>query len=267
MHESRWLALAKQVPVGSSLRVYHGAERRPNMVVRNLPDKWSAYCFHCKEYASKRKDFVMVKEEQAIMNNTKELKAVSLCDDKAQWVAPLHDIVSFLHEKHMSFSLIQPYNPEWDTERNRLVLTLPEGKLGRDIYGLSKAKWFVYNNTVTYGSTCGTNQIIKDKVILTEDIFSAIKAQAYAPEWQAIALLGSNLNKDLLRRIIRTKPHVHVMLDNDDAGIKGASKVVKKLRLHGISVAYSFPTHGDPKDMNKEWFDERLNYLKGTIEG
>ena len=118
METEEWLQEAQRLPVGSSKRIYHGAERRPNLVVRNLPDKWTAYCFACKEYA----------EEQSIINQDQVNMTglYSLTDPRV----PLRRIVYFLHTKHMSLSLIQPYNPRWDARRKRLTIDLPDGRLG-----------------------------------------------------------------------------------------------------------------------------------------
>ncbi len=44
MHRSEWLDQCKRVPVGQTRRVVHGAEGRPNLVLYNNPDSWSAYC-------------------------------------------------------------------------------------------------------------------------------------------------------------------------------------------------------------------------------
>ena len=50
LDRSEWLAEAQSLMVGASKRVYHGAETRPNLVLRNEPEGWSAYCFSCKQH-------------------------------------------------------------------------------------------------------------------------------------------------------------------------------------------------------------------------
>ena len=257
METEEWLQEAQRLPVGSSKRIYHGAERRPNLVVRNLPDKWTAYCFACKEYAEVRKSYVRIEEEQSIINqdqvNTSGL--YNLTDPRV----PLRRIVYFLHTKHMSLSLIQPYNPRWDARRKRLTIDLPDGRLGRDIYGTNPAKWYVYWNSVQYGSAFGTNELTAQNIILTEDMFSAIKAQRFLPDTQCIALLGTALTRGVEQALLHCKPRmVHLMLDGDETGYKGSYNVLRRLKLLGIPCVMQNPERGDPKDQNRAWFETKF---------
>ena len=256
MEDFEWLQEAQKLPLGQSARIYHGAERRPNLVVRNLPDKWTAYCFSCKEYAEVRKTYVKIGEEQSIVNQhqVEPTGLYSMTDPRV----PLHTIVYFLHTKHMSLSLIQDWNPRWDAKRKRLTIDLPDGMIGRDIYGYSQAKWYVYRNAVQYGSA-STNEITKDHIILTEDMFSAIKAQKYLPDTQCIALLGTALTKGLERALLRSQPKmVHLMLDGDEAGYKGSERILRRLRLLGIPCIMQNPEKNDPKDQSRAWFNQQM---------
>lgn len=257
MEDFEWLQEAQRLPLNGQARIYHGAERRPNLVVRNLPDKWTAYCFSCKEYAEVRKTYVKIGEEQSIINQEQVNMTglYSLTDPRV----PLHHIVYFLHTKHMSLSLINRWNPQWDSVRKRLTIDLPDGRLGRDIYGYSKAKWYVYRNSVQYGSASGSNEITKDHIILTEDMFSAIKAQKFLPGTQCIALLGTALTRGLECALLRSRPSmVHLMLDGDEAGYRGSESVLRRLKLLGIPCVMQNPESGDPKDQNRAWFETKF---------
>ena len=44
-----WLQDAQALPVGRSERVYHGAEHRRNMLIKNKPAGWSCWCFSCQD--------------------------------------------------------------------------------------------------------------------------------------------------------------------------------------------------------------------------
>lgn len=258
MEEFEWLQEAQKLPLNGQARIYHGAERRPNLVVRNLPDKWTAYCFSCKEYAEVRKTYVKIGEEQSIANqdSVEPTGLYSLTDPRV----PLHSIVYFLHTKHMSLSLINRWSPQWDPKRKRLTIDLPDGRLGRDIYGHNQAKWYVYRNSVQYGSASGSNEITKEHIILTEDMFSAIKAQRYLPDTQCIALLGTSLTRGLECALLRSRPRmVHCMLDGDEAGYRGSQSLLRRLKLLGIPCIMQNPEKGDPKDQSREWF---INQMK-----
>ena len=134
-------------------------------------------------------------------------------------------------------------------------MNLPEGLIGRDITGRSTIKWYVYRNAVSFGSTL-TNDITKDVVVLTEDFFSAVKAQNYLPDYQAIACLGTRVCQDLLVRLIKTKPRVIIMFDGDKAGREGYIKAKRTLELAGLEVQYGLPETGDPKNQTESWFKQ-----------
>lgn len=57
-----WLQDAQALPVGRSERVYHGAERRQNMLVKNKPDGWACWCFSCQDGGFVPKEHVRLQE-------------------------------------------------------------------------------------------------------------------------------------------------------------------------------------------------------------
>lgn len=262
MQDYEWLQKAQSLPVFGSARVYHGSEHRPNMVVRNLPDKWSAYCFACKEYAEKRKEYVRIQEEQKAISRETISREISLFNKQAQWLAPMHDIAMFLHTKHMSIDLLRNYNPCWDITRKRLSIEVPSGKLGRDIYGMSKAKWYNYNRDLHYVSLWNSEGI-PEVSVLCEDTFSAIKGAHFVPNVEFIAVLGTAMNKHLESWLLHSQPKkVYLMLDGDQAGVDGCARIGRRLQLLGFNVINRSPEIGDPKDQNKEWFIDRLSDIK-----
>ena len=62
LHPDEWLREAKRLPIGRAARVYHGAEHRPNLVVKNLPDRYTCYCHRCHEGGVVLKEFVKVEQ-------------------------------------------------------------------------------------------------------------------------------------------------------------------------------------------------------------
>ena len=79
LHKEEWLKDAQALPIGRCNRIYHGAEHRPNLVVWNLEDRWSAYCHACKEGAVVKKDFVKIKRssEDPVHTFLQELLEIS----------------------------------------------------------------------------------------------------------------------------------------------------------------------------------------------
>lgn len=253
MQEYEWLPLAQALPIGSKRRVRHGAEHRENMVVQNRKDRWTAYCFACHEYAVKYKDCVKLTED--VPQNPSVIASkppvfVPMNDPNT----PIADVVNFLYSKHMSLSLLSKYQPMWETTKQRLCLHLQDVLIGRDIYGRDKAKWYNYAQACSYALIPEENPSKSGIITLAEDVFSAIKIKHYWPEVTSIALLGTVMHNDLLEYIQENATLVVIMLDADKAGREGATKIQRKLFLHGIPNILAIPDQGDPKDQEKDWF-------------
>lgn len=253
MQEYEWLPLAQALPIGGKRRVRHGAEHRENMVVQNRKDRWTAYCFACHEYAVKYKDCVKLTgdtPQNPSVIASKPPVFVPMNDPNT----PIADVVNFLYRKHMSLSLLDKYQPLWETTKQRLCLHLQDVLIGRDIYGRDKAKWYNYAQACSYALIPEENPSKSGIITLAEDVFSAIKIKHYWPEVTSIALLGTVMHNDLLEYIKENAKFVAIMLDADRAGIEGASKIRRKLNLHGIPNFSFFPDEGDPKDQSEAWF-------------
>jgi hypothetical protein len=82
-----------------------------------------------------------------------------------------------------------------------------------------------------------------DVLVLTEDILSAKRVSLHTEAW---SILGTAIPDPVLGQIIRTGKPVLVWLDPDDAGRKGTSKAVAKLRAYGVE-AKAIRTDRDPK--------------------
>lgn len=251
MQDYEWLDLAKSLPIGGSRRVRHGAEHRMNMVVQNLPDRWTAYCFACKEHAVKKKDIVKVVEDQ---NHNAIAPNAPVLHELTSTLCPLRDVVKFLAEKHLSLSMIKAGNPMWDANQKRLCLHLQDVLLGRDIYGCSPCKWYNYSQNKSYALIPKENTEACNTIVLTEDTLSALKISYYTKSILVIACLGTKLNTDLLMYLKEQNLPVCIMLDGDDAGKRGAIDMLRKLNLHGIKSTIVLPPDGkDPKDQSSDW--------------
>lgn len=260
MQEYEWLPLAQALPIGGKRRVRHGAEHRENMVVQNRKDRWTAYCFACHEYAGKYKDCVKFTEDEPENYSVIASKPPAF-DQIDAFSTPIADIVKFLHSKHMSLSMLRKYNPVWEKNKKRLCLHLQGVLIGRDIYGKDKAKWYNYAQEHSYALIPDENLSKCGIITLAEDVFSAIKIKHYWPNVTSIALLGTVMHNDLLEYIKENATAVVIMLDGDRAGREGATKIQRKLNLHGIPCICIMPEQGDPKDQTKEWFLQQSKNL------
>lgn len=260
MHTDEWLRQAKALPVGMSKRVYHGAERRTNLVVKNHPAYWSAYCQHCKTGGRVNKEYVSAAPVvvSVLSKDPGALRPLTLyTPDPA---IPYDKVGVFLHKKHMCLDYFVHLNPHWAAKDNRIVFITPQQMVGRDITEKSPAKWHKYSGYCSY-IPAKNSPLAGQNIILTEDLLSATKAQFFAPDgWLVVAMMGTTMYADLLAQLIQAK-HIIVMLDGDEAGQDGTVNVVRKLKLLGLSCSsYKLAATDDPKDMTGQWW---LDFYKG----
>lgn len=253
LHPDEWLKEAKRLPIGRSARVYHGAEHRPNLVVRNLPDRYTCYCHRCHDGGVVLKEFVKVQAPVVAVENTLSLPSDAVALSASTQSSYLSKVVGLLHSKGLSFPTVAGYNPRYSPSVNRLLLDVPGQTIGRAL-GSSCSKWVRYNATTSYVAPRGIS-VHGGRFFLCEDAFSALKAAFYLPDgWYPIAMLGTELHKDLLT-VLLTADLVLLAFDNDDAGIAGAIKATRKLRLLNISYRCEWCAVGnDPKNESSEWF-------------
>ena len=260
LHQSEWLHIAKRLPVGRTERVYHGAERRPNLVVRNLQDRYTVWCHACHKGGTVKKEFVKVQEEARPTNRKAGdpgfLRSINLASPDPN--VPYSDIVMFLHSKHMTLDYIQHLSPKWSAQDKRIVLATPDQVVGRDITETSHSKWYKYSGDCSY-VRAKTVDLKGKVVVLTEDLFSACKGQYFAPDdFAFVSLMGTSLYNDLLVQLLAAK-EVVMLLDGDDAGRAGVSDVTRALRLVGVQYKIvSVPEDQDPKDMAPQWWRNLL---------
>lgn len=245
LHSDEWLAEAKRLHVGESKRTYHGAERRPNLVIKNHADKYTAWCFSCHKGGVVRKELVRAVQPQL----PKERPALS-ADPGVCWQvqflqAPeFKAVVLHLQSKDMSLPYLAHLNPQYSFRDHRLVLNTPECRIGRDVTGQHKAKWHTYNDDVGY--TRAAFKEFKDAhVVLTEDMYSACKVQYYMPDVLAVACLGTRISPALMTKLL-TCDKVSTWFDGDSAG--NEARLVAGRSLSTMDVLYShIVSDKDPK--------------------
>lgn len=260
LHE-HWLNEAKRLPVGRWARIYHGAERRPNLVIRNKADGYYAYCHSCHEGSVVKKEFV---QETVVVQQA----------PKSRDPGPLVDIINmnkdvgtigyklakFLISKHVYECWPSGVRPMWSEQDQRIVLSTPELLIGRDVTGHNKAKWYRYKGTANYASVHGI--IPGQTIVLTEDYFSAMKGQYYADlhgiHTSCVSMQGTVIYPDLVVQLMDA-PQVILAFDHDTAGIAGYQKACQQLDLLGIPNKIVWCGWlKDPKDMWSDWW---LNIL------
>lgn len=256
MQHYEWLDDAKKVPVGQKRRVYHGAEKRPNLEVYNNSDSWSAWCYACGEGGKVRKE-VLERVVEAPPKFQKYLSPKDCCtlQELAQHQpSKFKQLVLLLHRKCMSTALLAPYSPVYCLTDDRLVFTFKGASVGRDVTERSHAKWLHYYSPTPMdyvylqGEKTGSTQ---EPVVLTEDLFSAIKVRHYTG-YSALCCLGTHISDNIITFLTKTKypPYYPVLaFDGDAAGDKAKRTASKRLSIRGVEFAAVKIKDGyDPKD-------------------
>jgi len=242
--EEDWLRKAKALPIGRQDRLYHGREKRPNLVVGNLPDRWWAYCQHCKQGAVLHKEHVRlgVASPEAKKSNLSlpcDLVPFSMLDEPT-----LHVLSVFLASKGMDAVMLPPL--WYSCTRKRILIQVNEGWLGRDVTGNALEKWLTYTRDTKY---LYWNQYAA-RTVVVEDVFSYFKVIWAKPNYNVMCALGTGIKDSIVMKLLNHNL-VYFMFDGDDAGHRGADTGVTRLRGLGTpAVNVCAPLGHDPKDLS-----------------
>lgn len=256
-----WLVEAKRLPVGRWSRIYHGAERRPNLVIRNKADGYYAYCHSCHEGAVVKKEFVqetVVIQRAPKSRDPGHLVDINTLDTTVSGMG--YRIAQFLSLKNVYQMWPNDIRPLWSDQDKRIVFQTPEMLIGRDITGNSYSKWYRYKGDAGYASVKGIKK--GNTILLTEDYFSAMKGQFYADaagiHTSCVSMQGTVIHPDLVVRLMDA-PVVILAFDADKAGRVGQQQAAQQLKLLGIPYkeAWCLPNK-DPKDMWSDWWLKNL---------
>lgn len=184
--------------------------------------------------------------------------------DKDKWVYNPHywaaEAYQWVSQYEITDEEIREYKLAWDTDQNRVILPYYRGTtlLGyqmRSILPGVKPK-YISKRIVKDPCYFSTDSAF-EKIILTEDMLSAIKCGRYGT---GIALMGTHMNMRLLADLIKRKPkQVTVFLDNDNrevcrAQVKLKSSIESVLDL-SVTIVRS---NKDPKEHTHTELEELL---------
>lgn len=260
LHASEWLDLAKRVPVGQKRRVDHGCGMTRSMDVWNNPESYSAYCHRCQKSGRVRKELVGKIHTSEVIHrkycNSKDLYTLQeLAHKHPDWYRRM---VVLLQDKGVSIPVLEGvgFGLRYNYIDHRLVLRLPNIDLGRDCTGYNSAKWLKYYNdeSPSYYVLHGTQQ--PNRIVLTEDTFSAAKITYYTGV-SSMCLLGTNIDASKVVQLMTKR--VTIATDGDAVGYKSAKRIRQRLEPLGV-VCESIIVDGyDPKDLSPKQLKELLH--------
>lgn len=259
LENEEWLDAAKRTPVGHTRRVVHGAEDRPNMVVRNEMGYWSAYCHRCHCGARLDKEHVKLVQPQKMAREKPGttpglLRPISDLDIRTQSL-----ILEHWQEKGVSEPVVRPLSPMWSQQDQRIVYTSSDGQIGRTLDKHHPSKWHSYLHSQGFMRASVGLGFAGRRAVITEDFYSAAKIQAYAQgDVVAVAALGTRVNAGLTV-LLAQAAEVCLAFDDDDAGHEANAYVSRALALMGIKHSVFICGRGrDPKDLSPDEIEEHF---------
>lgn len=227
LDRSEWLADAKRLMVGQSKRIYHGAETRPNLVIRNELDGWSAYCFHCKQH-----NFVPKGYTETVQYKPDLITKLKVAQDTAVPLRQLPEdlqikILRFLIKKGLWAALASPYIAGVVPKEQRILFNVGTAWLGRDYTETREPKWMTYQEGLAY---LKGNPVL----FLTEDVLSALKVHALTG-CSALALQGTKLKQQHILCCLQAKAII-LAFDADAAGKECTISTKQRLQNLGCTM-------------------------------
>ena len=258
MQHYEWQDLAKRVPVGQHRRHYHGAEKRPNLVVWNNPESYTCWCHSCNDGGKIMKEVLQpITETAPIFQKYLTLSdTCTLQELSTEHPQRFKRLVLLLHRKGVSTTLLAPYKPLYSLVDDRLVLPLNGRYVGRDVTERHHAKWLVYHNNqhvpMDFVRFAHVDKLETKQpyVVLTEDVLSAIKVHHYLG-LSTLWCTGTNITDAIILHIVTNNAHPILAFDGDLAGDKATKTAQKRLSIRGIEyTTVTIPEGKDPKDLN-----------------
>lgn len=254
-----WLQVAKGLPVGQMKKVKHpydGQDKLPSVLVWNSTTSYGAKCFRRGTVAIEGKDTInlaMLAEAQAGSARSDVPTDMEAFDPtKKDWVTGL--AVDYLLKRNVDPSLFN--NCYLSPSRLRLIFKEVDtrgntGYIGRDITEKHQAKSVNYIDSGVRLINCDLHTSKGGGIILVEDINSAYKVRASIQRFtealgsRVISLNGTSGSASLT--LTCADEDVVIWLDGDEAGDRGAIKLLKDLTPLAKSIKI-ITGEGDPKD-------------------
>lgn len=228
------------------------------------PKGYSCYCFRCHTKGfvpHKGLSISELRDMRAAMQEYREDSSLELPKDFT--LAIPDKALVWLLKSGITAELRSQYGIGYSETMHRVVVPVYDN--GDLVATVSRAIDFPkqqpkYLEKSKKGVMFTSNSIDKpllgdDTVVLTEDVLSAMRVGTVN---RAVASLGTSMSDAEVSKLLSKYNRVLVWYDNDEAGIKGAKKISKQIRLQG-GLVYIIKADEDPKYYNSRQIQEVLN--------
>lgn len=265
-----WLDTAKNLKAGRSKRVVCCGKDR-SAVISHASKGYTYRCFRCGA-----NHFVRHGERSTaeILKHRKELKeylqgaeGVDLPNDFT-YDLPDEALLWFL-KAGVSSEVVRHYGFGYSDSLGRAVLPVYvqdelRMTVSRALYKGQKPKYMNKKDndpsSVFFASDPALQMTDLQGTVLTEDILSAVRVGAVV---RAVSTLGTSLAPKLAVRLLKQFcTPFYVWYDGDEAGVRGARKVIKTLSLLGAEC-YNIESDKDPKEYNNDGIRRFIRTVHG----
>lgn len=292
--------LNKIIPRGNELTAacpFHkgGRERKPSFSISRISGKW--YCHACGaggDLHSLAKALGVSNLVAEIKREKRRIERVEITELPISLLGVFHKLPKMMLDFGFEKSILAEHSVGFDNRPDFRRITFPvisaDGKL-RFISGRSIdddfPKYLIYGKKAyegIYEATGYTPQkglwLYRENLIKHDDpliVTEGFKACLWLAQMglNSTAVFGKSLTEDQAVKIRRINPpHVYLFLDNDKEGIRGTSKVYKKLlkaKYTKISIArYPEMLDTQPDDLSEDEvryaLTNPMNYLEFSTQ-
>lgn len=264
-----WLEVAKKLPRGGKLRMVHGCDKDKSMIVSHGNEGYNAYCFRCGNVGFEPFGYRTLAELEEIKRIDSDARRIAnsktlTLPEKSGTMPP--EGVLWLAQAGLSQQRASRNGIYWSDAIKRVVIPVySENKLvywqARRVLDEPTAKYInpsIDRSDILYKVLPDTQESTTERLVITEDIMSAIRVGKHLPTY---SLMGTKTSSAQLTQIIQYN-RVSIWLDPDKAGEEGAAKLRKAASLFtNVDIINS---KADPKCLSDKEIRSILN-LPPTI--
>lgn len=252
-----WQDKARALTTGSKIKV-QCCGNSPSALISNDRKGIRYHCFRCTDFNGfEPHGRRTVSEILAAKKAVSEIKSARVIPDRC---LPLHDpdviMEAYIWVLKAGLKPEDAYNlygMKYDPFLRRVIIPLENGFLSRALFSGSP-KYIKSSTSEIYE----LNKYDSDKVVITEDILSAIKV--HKAGYNALAILGTAVSITIANKISKYKKVV-VWTDDDKAGKNAFIKLKRKLSLYPLEVKRIL-TVSDPKLLHINQIQQEVEKIK-----